>query len=157
MFLLNNLLGGPALNSRLNLSIREKHGYSYHVESNYHTYVDTGVFSVYLGTDNGFLEKSLDLLNKELKRLRKNSLTGLQLDKLKLQTAGQMALGYESNLNKMLGSGKSLLHDQEVLTLKEMHERIDKVTASGILEAANVVFDPPSMSELVYKSPENGF
>lgn len=156
MFLLNNLLGGPALNSRLNLSIREKHGYSYHVESNYHTYVDTGVFSVYLGTDNGFLEKSLYLLNKELKRLRKSALTGLQLDKLKQQTAGQMALGYESNLNKMLGSGKSLLHDREVLTLNEMHDRINKVTASGILEAANVVFDPASMSELVYKSPEDG-
>lgn len=156
MFLLNNLLGGPALNSRLNMLIREKHGYSYHVESNYHTYVDTGVFSIYLGTDNGYLEKSLDLLEKELKNLRNKPLSGLQLDKLKLQTAGQMALGYESNISKMLASGKSLLHDQEVLTLKEMHKRIDGVKADEILESAKAVFEPGMMSRIVYKTTENG-
>lgn len=157
MFLLNNLLGGPALNSRLNLSIREKYGYSYHVESNYHTYVDTGVFSVYLGTDNGYLGRSLELLNKELKKLRVSALSTLQLEKLKQQTAGQMALGYESNLNRMLASGKSLLHDHEVLTLEQMHERINKVTSQEIQEAANIVFEPSGLSTLVYKSLDNGF
>jgi len=155
MFLLNNILGGPALNSKLNLIIREKYGYSYHVESNYHTYSDTGIFSVYLGTVNGYLDKSLSLLNKELKLSRNKALTSIQLEKAKRQARGQMALSYESNLNKMLVAGKGLLHDQEVLTLPEMHHRIESISSGDILEAANIVFDPSKMSTLIYKSTES--
>jgi predicted Zn-dependent peptidase len=132
--------------------IREKHGYSYHVESNYHAYSDTGFFSIYLGTDNGYLEKSTHLLNKELKILRDKALSSVQLNKVKRQANGQMALNYESNLNKMLVAGKSLLHDQEVDTLQEINRRIESITSSDILEAANIVFDPDKMSTLVYKS-----
>jgi predicted Zn-dependent peptidase len=154
MFLLNNLLGGPAMNSRLNLLIREKYGYSYHVESNYHTYIDSGVFTIYLGTDNGYLDKSLSLLRKELKSLTRAPLGQLQVSMSKQQARGQMAMGYESNLNKMLAAGKSLLHDDHVMDLGEMHRKIDSITASDLLDVANEVLHPDHMSLLVYKASE---
>jgi predicted Zn-dependent peptidase len=154
MYLLNNLLGGPAMNSRLNLLIREKHGYSYHIESNYHAYIDTGIFSIYLGTDNGYLDRSLGLVNKELRSLTRKPLGDMQLRMSKQQAKGQMALGYESNLNKMLAAGKSLLHDGEVMDLGEMHRKIDAITKGELMDAANEVLTPEKLSLLVYKSNE---
>lgn len=150
LVLLNNLLGGPGLNSRLSLAVREKHGYTYDIESNYQPYSDTGVFSVYLGTDKGYLKKSISLVKKELTQLRKKKLGSLQLQRAKQQIIGQLAISLETNLSEMLSIGKSLLQMNKINTIKEIHDDIDAITASELLEIANDTFDPKQLSTLIY-------
>jgi predicted Zn-dependent peptidase len=150
MTLLVNLLGGPALNSRLTLSIREKHGYSYNVEANFTPYVDTGFWSIYLGADQKYIDKSIALVYKELKGLCNKRLGTLQLSRAKDQIKGQMALGLDSNSGLMLGLGKSLLLFDQIDTVEDIFAGIDKLTASDLLEVANTYFDPHKCSELIF-------
>lgn len=149
--LLNNLLGGPAMNSRLNLAIREKHGMAYHIESSYTPYSDTGLFQVYLGTDERFFAKAERLVNTELKKLREKALGTTQLHMAKQQLIGQIALAQESGSGSMLTLGKSYLMYDKVDTLEEVYRRIEALTAAELLEVANEVFDPAQMSQLVYR------
>jgi len=153
--LLNNLLGGTGMNSRLNLSIRERRGYAYHVESNYTPYLDTGLFNIYLGCNNGYLEPSIELVHKELKELREKRLGPVQLNMAKRQMTGQMAIYYESNLNEMLSIAKSFLLFNKVESLEELAEKIDQITAGSLLEVANEVFAPEQLSTLIYKKPNH--
>jgi predicted Zn-dependent peptidase len=150
--LLNNILGGPGLNSRLNLMIRERYGFTYHIESNYQAYTDTGIWGIYLGTTNGSLERTLSLVDRELKKLREKKLGVLQLSRAKTQFRGQVAIHLEPNLNKMLSMGKSLLMDGEIKNMQTISEKIEKVSPEEILEVANEVFDPDQLSTLIYKS-----
>jgi predicted Zn-dependent peptidase len=152
MNLLINILGGPALNSRLTLSVREKYGYSYNIEANYTPYSDTGFWSVYLGTDQKYLNKSLDLVHKELKKLRESKLTSLQLHQAKQQLKGHLALSLDSNSGLMIGLGKSLLLFNQIDTLQEIREGIDKVTSDQILEIANKYLAPEIISELIFET-----
>lgn len=152
MNLLINILGGPALNSRLTLSIREKYGYSYNVEANYTPYSDTGFWSVYLGADQKYLRKSLDLVHKELKKLREVKLSSLQLHQAKQQLKGHLALSLDSNSGLMIGLGKSLLLFNQIDTLQEIREGIDKVTSQQILEIANNYLSPTIISELIFET-----
>jgi len=149
--LLNNYLGGPGLNSRLNLSIREKYGFTYNLESNYTPYTDIGNFSVYIGTDKNYLERSIELIHKELKLLRDKKLGPLQLKKAKQQFAGQIAISEESNATKMHNNGRSLLSYGRISTLEEVLLKIQKITAEDMLEVANEVFDTRQLSMLVFK------
>ena len=151
MTLLTNILGGPALNSRLNLSIREKYGYSYTIEANYTPYVETGYWSVYFGTDPKYLNKSIDLVYKELKILREKKLGTLQLSAAKEQLKGHMALGLDNNSGLMLGLGKSLLLFNQIDTIEEIYSSIDKLTASELLEVANQYFAEENISELIFE------
>lgn len=150
MTLLNNILGGPALNSRLNLSIREKYGYSYTIEANYSPFVDTGYWAVYFGTDPKYLKKSLELVYKELKLLRDKKLGTQQLNASKEQLKGHLALGLDSNSGLMLGLGKSLLLFNQIDTIQEIYDSIDKLTASEILEVANQYYAEDTISELIF-------
>jgi predicted Zn-dependent peptidase len=150
MTLLTNILGGPALNSRLTLSIREKYGYSYNVEANYTPYVDTGFWSVYLGTDQKYIDKSIALIYKELNLLCTKKLGILQLNRAKEQLKGHLALGLDSNAGLMLGLGKSLLLFNQIDTIQEIYAGIDKLTASELLETANNYFSKESCSELIF-------
>ncbi len=149
--LLSNLLGGTGMNSRLNLSIRERRGYAYHVESNYNPYLDTGLFNIYLGCNNGYLEPSIELVHKELKALREKRLGPVQLNMTKRQMIGQMAIYYESNLNEMLSIAKSCMLYNKVESLEEIAEKIHAVTAEQMMEVANEVFEPQQLSTLIYK------
>lgn len=155
MTLLTNILGGPALNSRLTLSIREKYGYSYNVEANFTPYVDTGFWSVYLGTDPKYIDKSISLIYKELKLLRTKKLGVLQLNRAKEQLKGHLALGLDSNSGLMLGLGKSLLLFNQIDTIQEIYTGIDKLTASELLEIANTYFSPDNCSELIFDLADN--
>ena len=155
MVLLANILGGPALNSRLTLSIREKYGYSYNVEANYTSYADTGFWSVYLGTDQKYINRSIALIHKELKILRTKKLGVLQLNRAKEQLKGQFALGLDSNSGLMLGLGKSLLLFNQIDTIQEIFDGIDKLTAENLLEIANIYFAPENCSELIFDLIEN--
>ena len=153
--LLNNILGGPGMNSRLNMQLREKHGYAYQVDSFYFPYSDTGVWGIYLGTDNGSTEKAVKLVMKELDRLRRTGLGDLQLLRAKKQYRGQIAIAFDSNVNLMLSGGRSFMFDQKLLSLETINNRIERVTASGLLEIANEIFDPTRLSVLTYKSSWN--
>ncbi len=149
--LLNNYLGGPGLNSRLNLGIREKYGFTYNLESNYSALSDTGHFSVYLGTDHQYLERTIKLVHKELKLLRDNKLGPVQLRKAKQQIIGQIALSEESNANKMLNNGRSLLSFNKISTLESVNNKINSVSSELIQEVANEIFDHKKLSMLIYQ------
>ena len=148
--LLNNILGGQAMNSRLNLALRERRGMAYNIESNYTAYTDTGLFNVYFGTDNDNFEKAVSLVNKEFKILRDKKMGDMQLAKAKKQLIGQIAVSTESYDDLMLAIGKSYLLFDKVDPLRIVVEKINAITASDILEAANKVLDEKSMSQLVY-------
>jgi predicted Zn-dependent peptidase len=151
MFLLNNILGGQGLNSRLNLSLREKNGFAYNVESSYNPYFDTGIFSVYFGTDSQYLNKSIAITMVELNRLRTSKLGTIQLSKAKNQIKGYLARGYENHESLMLSLGKSLLIFNKIDTIEDICKKIDNVTASELLETANNIFEPSELSTLIYK------
>jgi predicted Zn-dependent peptidase len=150
MTLLTNLLGGPALNSRLTLSIREKYGYSYNIEANFTPYTDTGFWSVYLGADQKYLDRSVDLVYKELRNLCSKKLGTLQLNRAKEQLKGHLALGLDSNSGLMLGLGKSLLLFDQIDTVKEIYDAIDNLKADELLEVSNRYFNPDNCSELIF-------
>jgi len=151
LFLLNNILGGQGLNSRLNLSLREKNGLAYNVESNYNAYHDTGLFSIYFGTDSQYLSKSIAIAMAEMKRLRTVSLGAVQLSKAKNQIKGYLARGYEHHESLMLSLGKSLLIFNKIDTIEDICRKIDNVTAAELLETANDIFEPSKLSTLIYK------
>lgn len=150
-----NLLGGPALNSRLNLSVREKHGYAYTVEAMYQPYSDTGLFSVYVGSDKNYINKSLSLIHKELKKFRENSLGEIQLQRAKKQVIGQLAIGYESKLSEMLGIAKGHLYESSVKTIDDVIDEIDHITSRDILDVSNEIFLEKNMSTLIYNARED--
>lgn len=151
MVLLNNILGGNALNSRLNLAMRERRGMAYNVESNYTAYSDTGLFNVYFGTDKENLNKAFDLVNKEFDLLRTKKLGTVQLGQAKKQLIGQFAISTESREDMMLSIGKSYLLYNKVDPLRVVVNKIEGITADEMLEVANVVLDKNKMSTLIYR------
>ncbi len=148
--LLNNILGGPAMNSRLNMGIREKYGFTYNIESSYTVFSDIGLFYLYLGTDQKHIDKSIKLVNRELKILREKKLTPSQLQKAKQQIIGQITLSEENNCNVMLGMGKSMLLYNKVEGLKETYKKINAITGVELQEIANEVFDKKQLSSLLF-------
>jgi len=151
MILLDNLLGGPGLNSRLSLLLREKHGYAYHVESNYSPYSDIGVFSIYFGTDKENFDRCIKLIKKEFLLLQTKKLGSVQLKKAKRQLFGQIAINSEINANLMLAMGKSFLLFNKVDDLKKIKDKIEAITVEDIQEIAKEVLDYEKMSMLVYQ------
>lgn len=155
MFVLNNILGGPALNSRLNMSIREKHGLVYSVESNYTPYTDAGVFCIYLGTELKNLEKAENLARKEMDRLKSSPLSSYHLHHAKEQIKGQLAMAEEGNQSLMLMLGKSILDQGRVESLAEIFEAIDKLKAIDLMDIANEILNDQS-SRLAYLPEKKG-
>lgn len=150
LHLLNNLLGGPGMNSRLSMSLREKRGIAYNIESSYTPFYGTGVFSIYYGTDQKNVEKSLKIVFKELDKLRTVGLGDMQLHKAKRQLKGQIAISSESKESLMLNIGKSYLLYNKVDSLATVYDKIDKLSSSDLLEIANETFDPETLSQLIY-------
>ncbi len=151
LILLNNLLGGQGLNSRLNMSLREKNGLAYNVESSYNPYYDTGIFSIYFGTDEGNLDRSIAIAMKELKTLREKPLGTIQLNKAKNQIKGYMARSYESYENLMLTICKSILIFDRIDSVEETTKTIDAITQQEVIAIANEIFDQGKLSTLIYK------
>jgi predicted Zn-dependent peptidase len=150
MSLLINLLGGPALNSRLNLTVREKYGLAYTVEASYNTYADTGFWQIYLGSESKNIDKAVELIYKEVKLLETKELTSIQLHRAKEQLKGHLALGMDSNSGLMQGLGKSMLAFNQIDTLQEMHQGIDKITSKQLLEMAATFMKREASSELIF-------
>jgi predicted Zn-dependent peptidase len=150
LYLLNNILGGPSMNSRLNLSLRENYGYVYSVESNYHTYSDTGFFGIFFGTEEKTLKRSLSIVHRELEKLRTKKLGSLQLHMAKEQAIGQMAMAEENYAALMLVYGKSLIDHDKIDPLDAIFDKIRSATAEEIQEIAQHIFDPNQLSYLIY-------
>ncbi|NDV94974.1 insulinase family protein [Dysgonomonas sp. 521] len=148
--LLNNILGGPGMNSRLNISLREKRGYVYNVDSSVTAYTDTGVTSVYFGCDKKNVQKCMDLVYKELDKIKKNKLTATQLHAAKRQLMGQIGVMRDNHENLALSLGKNFMHHNHFNTLEETFERIDSITAEQILAVANEIFDEKKLFTLIY-------
>ncbi|MBN2487336.1 MAG: insulinase family protein [Bacteroidales bacterium] len=150
LHLLNNYIGGPGLNSKLNMVLREKRGYAYNVESGYNAFSDTGAFSIYFGTDKKDLKKCLSITRRELQKLASQKLGTAQLSKAKKQLTGQIAISAENNESQMLSIGKSQLVYNKVDDLDTICRKIDAITASEIIEVAADLFDPDKISTLIY-------
>ncbi|MBK7854494.1 MAG: insulinase family protein [Bacteroidetes bacterium] len=152
MVLLNNILGGPGMNSRLNLAVREKFGYSYAIESGYHAYTDNGVFHLYLATEKKYLNKSVSLAKKELKKLMDKKIGSSALKNYKSQFIGQLALANENKGNVAISASKSMLHFNKPFLLKEVIEKVNAVNEKEIYVCANEVFDLQNMSTLLFEA-----
>jgi len=149
--LINNILGGPGMNSRLNMALREKHGFAYNVESFYTAYTDTGVVGIYFGTENEKVEKSLKIIEKEIKKLQDKKLGVLQLDKAKKQMIGQIAISSENKSNLLVNIGRSYLLFNKVDTLEKVYQKINDLTSQQLIEVANQIYDPNKLSSLTFK------
>ena len=151
LILLNNLLGGPGMNSRLNLGIREKYGFTYTIESNYTTYHDTGVWSIYFGTEAQSVKRTIQLIYKELQKLKQTKLGPLQLKKAKQQLIGQIAIAQENNCNLMQSIAKSYHTFGKVESVEETNQNILAITADDIQEVANEIFNEDQLSTIIYQ------
>lgn len=151
LYLINNILGGPGMNSRLNLALRERHGYVYSVESSLTSYTDTGVFAIYFGSDPKNRDKCIRLINKELALLRDKKMTSLQLNAAKKQLMGQLGVSVDNRENLALAVGKSFLHFNKFESLEEVYHRIEALTAEQLLEISNEVFDPKHLYTLMFE------
>lgn len=150
MALLTNILGGPGLNSRLNLAIRERHGFAYDVEANYQAMRDIGLFHIYVGTDKKHLDKSQNLINKELKFWKTKGLSSIQLQRYKNQFKGQILMGEENRSGLILNAGKMLLDKRPIDTLETIFRRIEAITPFQLTEVANIWFEEGKLSDLVF-------
>ena len=151
LYLLNNLLGGPGMNARLNLSLRERHGLVYTVESNMTCYSDTGVWSIYFGCDPHDVKRCCRLVRRELDRLMQKPLSPLQLRRAQRQLKGQLAIACDNREQFALDFSKSYLHYGWEKDLDQLMARIDGVTASQIQQVACQLMAPEQLTTLVYQ------
>lgn len=149
--LLSNILGGPAMNSRLNVSVRENEGFCYTIESQYVPFTDAGLFYIYAGVDTGAADRSTQLILNELRRLRETKLTPQQLRAAQTQFIGQMAITNDSGLNEMQSIGKAYLNFDHVDTLEEMNRDILSVTPEQLQTVAQDLLSEANFSLLYYK------
>ncbi|MFC5271521.1 M16 family metallopeptidase [Adhaeribacter terreus] len=149
-FMLSNLIGGPGMNSRLNLAVREKYGLVYSIDASYTAYVDTGLFNIYFGTEKKQLKRTTDLVLKELKKLREIPLTPNQLHNTKAQLMGQLAMAEESNIGYMMMMGKSILDLNRIDTLNEIFDQIKQTSAEQLQEIAKEILAEDKLSFLNY-------
>ena len=149
--LLNNILGGPAMNSRLGLNIREKHGIAYNIESYLNLYSDVGMMGIYLGCDPQQTEKAAALVAKEVAKLRETKLGTLQMSKAKKQFLGQMAMSEDNGLNSAVGAARALLHFGRVNDFETVASKIQAITAKQLQDVANAYLVSDKAYELIYK------
>ena len=149
LFLLNNILGGPGMNARLNLSLREKHGLVYIVESTMTSYSDNGVWSVYFGCDHHDIKRCLRLVNIELDRMMQHPLSERQLSAAKRQLKGQIAIACDNREQYALDFAKNFLHYDKERDIDTLFQQIDAITAEQILQVAQICFAPNQLQLLV--------
>jgi predicted Zn-dependent peptidase len=149
LYLLANMLGGPGMNSRLNLALREKYGFVYSIDAHYIPYQDTGMFAVFFGTEPKQLDRCITLVKKELYRFCEKPLTSRQLASAKEQLKGQLAMAEENNLSLMLMMGRSLLDLGNIQTLEEIYSNIDDISGKRLQKVAREIFNEDTLSYLI--------
>lgn len=149
LFLLNNILGGPGMNARLNLTLRERHALVYTVESNMTTYSDTGVWAVYFGCDHDDVKRCLRLVQRELDRMRERPLSERQLSAAKRQLKGQLAIASDNHEQFVLDVARTYLHEHREHHISQLFRQIDAVTAEQIHLVAQQLFHPDRLQTLM--------
>lgn len=151
LYMLNNILGGPAMSSRLNLSLREKHGLVYTVESTMVSYGDTGMWGVYFGCDPHDVNRCFRLVRKELDRLMRTPLSDRQLKQAKQQLKGQISLACDSRESFAMDFAKSFLHYGWEKDVSALCTQIDRITAQDLQQVAQELFVESNLQQLIYK------
>ena len=151
LYLLNNILGGPGMNARLNLSLRERHGLVYTVESSMTAYSDMGVWSVYFGCDHHDVNRCLRLVRQELDRMMLRPLSASQLSAAKRQLKGQLAIACDNREQFAIDFGRSYLHHGHERDLDSLFARIDAVRAEDIQQVAGELFPADNLTTLIFK------
>lgn len=151
MVLLNNLLGGNSFNAVLNLALREERGLTYNIETNYTAYVDTGIFTVYFGTDAEKVDQCKEVIYQVFQNIMQNGLTDSQLTMYKQQLIGQMAISFDNYVSLMISNAKSYMNYEKVDSYQEIIDKINSVTNAQLIELAKSVLNPKSLSSLEYK------
>ncbi len=149
--LLNNILGSGAMNSFLNMHIREKYGFTYSIESSYTAYYDTGVFSVYASTDKKHVNRTLELIKSELEKLQTKPINDKMLSRFKKQFIGQLIVNADHNQSEMLSMGKVLLNHGRITPLDEVCRQVAQITSGQLLEVAKEVFSEDKLSVMEYE------
>ena len=150
LYLLNNILGGPGMNSRLNVSLRERSGLVYNVEANLTSYTDTGVFCIYFGTEHDDVDRCMRLVKKELKKLCDKPLSIAQLAAAKKQIIGQIGVARDNAESTVLGMAKTFLHYNKMDDPQEVFQRIEALTSKELWEVSNEMFAENQLSTLFY-------
>jgi len=147
-YLMSNIIGGPGMNSRLSLSVREKYGLVYAIDAQYHAYSDTGMFAIYFGTEPKQVKKCMTLIRKEMDKLCNKKLSARELASSKEQIKGQLALSEENNLGLMIMMGRAVIDHNRVPLLQEVFDKIDQVNSTTLQRVANEMFDESKFSYL---------
>ena len=151
LYLLNNMLGGPGMNAKLNLALREHNGLVYTVESTMVAYGDTGIWSIYFGCDEHDVKRCLRLVRKELDKFMQKPLSEAQLKAAKKQIKGQIGVACDNRENFALDFGKSFLHYGWEKNVDRLYEQVDEITAEQILAVAQELFDKDRLTTLIFK------
>ena len=151
LYLLNNMLGGPGMNAKLNLALREHNGLVYTVESTMVAYGDTGVWSIYFGCDEHDVKRCLRLVRKELDKFMQKPLSEAQLKAAKKQIKGQIGVACDNRENFALDFGKSFLHYGWEKNVDRLYEQVDEITAEQIQAVAQELFDKDRLTTLIFR------
>ena len=151
LYLLNNMLGGPGMNAKLNLALREHNGLVYTVESTMISYGDTGTWSIYFGCDEHDVKRCLRLVRKELDKFMQKPLSDAQLKAAKKQIKGQIGVACDNRENFALDFGKSFLHYGWEKNVDRLYEQVDEITAAQIQAVAQELFDKDRLTTLIFK------
>ena len=151
LYLLNNMLGGPGMNAKLNLALREHNGLVYTVESTMVAYGDTGTWSIYFGCDEHDVKRCLRLVRKELDKFMQKPLSDAQLKAAKKQIKGQIGVACDNRENFALDFGKSFLHYGWEKNVDRLYEQVDEITAAQIQAVAQELFDKARLTTLIFK------
>lgn len=151
LYLLNNMLGGPGMNAKLNLALREHNGLVYTVESTMVAYGDTGTWSIYFGCDEHDVKRCLRLVRKELDKFMQKPLSDAQLKAAKKQIKGQIGVACDNRENFALDFGKSFLHYGWEKNVDRLYDQVDEITAAQIQAVAQELFDKDRLTTLIFK------
>ena len=151
LYLLNNMLGGPGMNAKLNLALREHNGLVYTVESTMVAYGDTGIWSIYFGCDEHDVKRCLRLVRKELDKFMQKPLSEAQLKAAKKQIKGQIGMACDNRENFALDFGKSFLHYGWEKNVDRLYEQVDEITAEQIQAVAQELFDKDRLTTLIFR------
>ncbi len=151
LYLLNNMLGGPGMNAKLNLALREHNGLVYTVESTMVAYGDTGIWSIYFGCDEHDVKRCLSLVRKELDKFMQKPLSEAQLKAAKKQIKGQVGVACDNRENFALDFGKSFLHYGWEKNVDRLYKQVDEITAEQIQAVAQELFDKDRLTTLIFR------
>jgi len=151
LYLLNNILGGPGMNSRLNMALRERRGYSYSAESHYSPYTDTGVVMIYFSCDADKFSRSMQVTRDVLRKLRTGLIPEKRLSYARKQLMGQLAISNDNNEHLMLTSGKSFLVFNRVDSLETILKKLEVVTPGDLRDTANEIYDPGRLNTIIFE------